>query len=122
MSRARIYFHFASVTILVVAVAEMATQESVGAAAVFGTGVALAFMLGMATADRRPLLDTLEAKMGRLETRVEMLREFACCACGHKLLRHRDPKSADGYGCLDCQCQAVHRLDEGPIEPYLGRP
>lgn len=105
------------VLVLVLAVAEMATQESVGAAAVFVMGLLLVTILaaGLVEKSNEPLRE-------RLETRIEMLLKHACCGCGHKLERHRNPESADGFGCLDCPCQAVHRLDEGVVEPYLGRP
>lgn len=42
--------------------------------------------------------------------RLVVLEKLACCGCGHSLGRHDDPDSADGYGCRDCNCQAVHNL------------
>ncbi len=96
----------------------MATQESVGAAAVYFMGLLLASLLVAVLVQKANA-----ALVEELEMRIRMLREFACCGCGHKLGRHRDPHSADGYGCLDCGCQAIHRLDEGPIEPVrTGKP
>lgn len=106
-----------SVVALVLAGILMGTQESIGAAAVYFFGLLLATLLTAVLVQKANL-----ALVEELELRIRMLREHACCGCGHKLERHRDPKSADGFGCLDCQCQAVHRLDEGVVEPYLGRP
>jgi hypothetical protein len=104
------------VGVLALAVALTATQESVWAAAVFVMGLLLVTILvaGLVEKSNEPLRE-------RLETRIEMLLKHACCGCGHKLERHRSPQSADGLGCLDCNCQAVHRLDEAQVEPYLGK-
>lgn len=96
---------------LVLAGLGMAVEESLGAAAVFFLGLLLVSLLTAVLVQRLN-----EALNEQLEMQIKMLRQHACCGCGHKLSRHRDPKSADGYGCLDCNCQAVHRLDEGMVE------
>lgn len=64
--------------------------------------------------------DLIDAKDDRIENLVEMvgtqarrldiMEKLACCGCGHPLERHDDPDSADGYGCRDCECQAIHNL------------
>lgn len=111
MNRARIYLYVACVAILVIAVEATATQEGIGVAGVLVASAGLTFMLGMAVADRRDRTTSLEA-------RIEILREFACCGCGHKLGRHREHQGT-GLGCLDCNCARVHR--PAKREPYMGR-
>lgn len=56
------------------------------------------------------LIESQEALVGRLATRIDILSKLACCGCGHLIGRHDDPDSADGFGCRDCQCQAIHNL------------
>lgn len=61
----------------------MGVEESVGAAAVYFVALLLTALLTavLVQAANAPLVE-------ELETRIRMLREFACCGCGHKLGRH----------------------------------
>ena len=67
-------------------------------------------------AKQAELIETLEELIAIKDERIDQLLKFACCGCGHSLLRHDDP-DGDGFGCRDCNCQAIHRLDE----PEVGR-
>lgn len=66
-------------------------------------------LLGLAWSQRR--LNAAHKELVRAQlARLAVYEKLACCGCGHSLGRHDDPDSADGYGCRDCECQAVHNL------------
>lgn len=76
----------------------------------------IGMLLGVILIDQRQI-----RAQGRLLRRANMrighFEKLACCGCGHLLSRHDDPNSADGFGCRDCNCQAVHNLVDAIERP-----